>query len=110
MNSLVSVFPNTDLRAGHRGLGLLAIKNKRDPSRLDNGEFLLFINRGQTMFKLFTANNIVIHYKSPRGLVDIRTIRYIPECFAAGTFNYNKALELVLKKTLGKRFEERNED
>jgi hypothetical protein len=103
-NSIVNVFPNTDLRSGHDGLRKIAVKSKKNPGELQNGEFLLFINKAQSAFKMFAANNTIVHYKSPVGLVDIRAIEYLPSCFNGGTLNYDVALAKVLEKTLGKRF------
>lgn len=103
-NSLVSVFPNTDLRSGHFGLRKLSLKFKKNPEILEKGQFLLFINRAQSAFKMYASNNTLVHYKSPRGRIDIRTIEHLPECFNGGQINYDKALATVLEKTLGDRF------
>lgn len=104
MNKLISVFPNSDLRSSHRGLTLAAVKAKRKPPELlENGEFHLFLNRRQTAFKMLAANSTVVHYKSPRGSIDIRTIEYLPHCFNAGELDYDKALRIVLEKILRKK-------
>lgn len=103
MNKLISVFPNSDLRSGHYGLTILAKKNKRNPEDLTNGNFFLFLNRRQSAFKMLGANDVLIHYKSPRGMVDLRTIEYLPHCFEAGEFVYDKALRTVFEKTLRKK-------
>lgn len=103
MNKIISVFPNSDLRSSHKGLSILAVKAKRKNSNeLLNGEFHLFLNRSQSMFKMLAANNVLVHYKSPRGRVDIQTIQYLPECFNGGKLDYDKALKAVLEKTLKK--------
>ncbi len=104
MNSLISVFPNADLRSGHAGLRKVALKSKKDPAALEPGQLLLFINRAQSAIKMFAANNIIIHYKSPRGYIDFQTIKYLPACLEGGELNYNKALAKVFQDTLGKRF------
>ena len=103
MNRLISVFPNTDLRSGHAGLTKVALKAKRDVSKLEPGNFILFINRNQSAFKMFASNNMVVHYKSPRGRIHIDAIQYLPACFNGEKLNYNKALGMALEKTLGKR-------
>ncbi len=100
-SSLISVFPDTHLGQGHHGLSVLASKAGKDTRKLLNGEFLLFLNKAQTAFKMYAANSVVVHYKSPANRrVDIRTIEYLPHCFNAGELNYSKALKLVLDKTL----------
>lgn len=105
-NKLINVFPNTDLRCSHAGLTKLIFKHKGkvlNPELLANGEFILFINRSQSMIKMFASNNVLIHYKSPRGRIDVRTIEYLPHCFNAGELNYDAALKKVLEKHLIKR-------
>lgn len=101
MNNLIKVFPNSDLRCSHKGLGILA--GKSDPKTLDAGNFLLFINRSQSAFKMLAAGNVLVHYKSPRGRVHIDAIQYLPHCFSGWDLNYDKALGMSLDKLLAKR-------
>lgn len=98
MSKIVRVFPNADLRNGHLGLAKLA---RNHQSVLEDGNFLLFINRRQSAFKLFTSN-LVTHYRSPRGRVMVEAIRYIPEAFNGTKFNFDKAIDLALTKALNK--------
>lgn len=102
-NDVIRIYPSSDLRSGHSGLTKVLAKDGRDPATLEAGQFFLFINRAQSAFKMFAANNTVVHYKSPRGRVDIRAIQYIPHCFSGGKLNFNKALSLMLDKYLIKK-------
>lgn len=99
-NHIISVFPNADLRCSHLGLTIEARKKGKDPRTLDHGDFLLFINRRQSAMKLFGSNNTIIHHRAARGRIELRTIQYIPQCFHAGKFDYDKALGIVLEKKL----------
>jgi hypothetical protein len=99
MSKIISVFPETDLRKGHLGLRELY---KKDISKMGSN-FVIFINRKQTAFKLLNGN-LVVHYRAPFGRIDINTIQFLPYCFdATGAFNYNKALEAVFKHKLAKK-------
>jgi hypothetical protein len=102
-NQLISVFPRTDLRCGHDGLTTLARKAKRDPSTLAPGQFMVFINNSQSAFKMFAANNTLVYYRSPRGRIDINTIRHIPNCFNGNALNYNAALKKSLTELLARK-------
>lgn len=102
-NEVIRVYPDSDLRSGHDGLRKSLRKDGRDPETLDNGQFYLFINRRQSAFKMFAANNTLVHYKSPRGRVDLRTIQFIPQCMSGGKLNFNKALTLMLDKYLKRK-------
>lgn len=103
MNSIISVFPNADLRCGHTGLAITAADGNKSADNLKPGQFLLFINRKQTAFKLLAFNNTLVHYRSPAGRIDLRAIQYLPQCFTAGKFNYDIALKRMFEKTLRKK-------
>lgn len=99
-NSIITVFPEADLRNGHPGLRMLAAKRRIDTQMIEPGKFVMFLNRRQSAFKLFAANNTIVHYKHPRGRILLETIKHFPECFQAGEFRYDKALEKVLSRRL----------
>jgi hypothetical protein len=99
-NEIVTVLAETDLRNGHQGLMQLAQKNRINVLNLEAGSFVLFLNRKQTAFKLYAANNTIVHYKHPRGRVNLGAIEYFPRIFNAGKFSYDKALAKLLDKKL----------
>lgn len=96
---IIKVFPETNLRSGHPGLADIAQKARVNLDNVGAGEFLLFINKKQTAFKLF-APNTVIHYKHPRGKILLETVQHFPQILRAGKFSYDKALERVLDRRL----------
>lgn len=100
-NRVVHYFPNTDIRCGHDGLKQIAIK--AGFREVKPGEYLLFVNRKKTHLKVMAANNIVAHYRSPCGRVDLRAIQYIPEAFNGEGFDFNRSLRSLLVKDLAKR-------
>jgi len=102
-NKLVHYFPESDLRSGHTGLAKLAQKARVSVSALNPGDFLLFVNRKQTAFKVLTANNILAHYKSPSGRVDLGAVQYMSAAFSGGEFNFDRALYIKLEKDLARR-------
>jgi len=59
--------PDVFMGNGHAGLARIAYKEGVDAETLDPGQFVIYINRSYTAFKLLGANNIIIHYKSPSG-------------------------------------------
>lgn len=102
-NEIVHYFPRSDLRSGHVGLTKMAAKAGYKPSELNPGEFLVFVNSRKTALKIFAANHIVAHYKSPTNYIDIRVLQYIPQAFSGGRFNYSVALQKVLEKDFTKK-------
>ncbi len=105
MSKLISVFPNSDLRSGHRGLGIKASKHKVDTKTLSPGDLVLFLNRAQTAFKALATNNILLHYKHERGMLNMEAIKFLPYCMGEESIelSYSKALEAALHKTLKKK-------
>ncbi len=100
MNRIVRVFPDTDLRNGHYGLAKVLAKHKITAGEIMHGEFVMFLNRTQTAFKLYAANNTLVYHKHSRGRINLEAIKYFPEVFCAGDFSYDKALEKVLTRRL----------
>lgn len=103
MSKMIALFPNSDLRSGHNGLSKLARKHNYNPEEIPPGGLIVFLNRAQTAFKAYAANQTIIHYKHQRGMLDIKAIQYLPHCLGAGKLAYDKALGIVLEKTLKKR-------
>lgn len=103
MNQVVYYFPNSDMRRGHAGLSEYATKAGKDVTKLQPGQFLLFVNRKKTQLKLYAAGNCVTHYKPETGRVDLRIVSEIPRAFSGGKFDYSKALRAVLERDFSKR-------
>lgn len=99
MNKIYRCFFDTDLRNGHDGLTLLAIRNKINLKMLDHGEFVVFINRRRNALKLFAANNVIAHYRQSH-IIDLNTIRLLPTVFNGTEIKYDTVLEKVLKSKL----------
>ena len=100
---MIMHFPDTDMRCGHVGLRELALEHKKDPAKLKGGEFLLFTNKANTVFKLFASNEVIVHFKSATGKIDPATFRLFPKYFNGTTLDYKGAL----KERINKYFEER---
>ncbi len=98
-NEVVMHFPDTDMRNSHTGLLKIARRHKKDPAKLKPGEFLLFTNSSNTVFKLFAGANVVVHYKSPDGRkIDPATFRLFPRHFNGQTLDYRGALKERIEK------------
>lgn len=96
-NRIVRYFPRADLRSGHSGLAKLAAKNGVDLNNIAVGEFLLFVNRAQTSFKLLTAGKVLVYYRDTRRL-NPATFAIIPKYFNGSAVNYDGALYEALRK------------
>jgi hypothetical protein len=99
-NSIVKIFPDSDLRRGHLGLKIDAAKRNVNVGTLEHGEFVMFLNRRQDKFKLYAANNTLVYYTHTRGRINLEAVKYFPQIFNAGQFSYDKALEKVLTRRL----------
>ncbi len=101
MNKIIQVFLNADLRCSHLGLYELAKKSKIDVHKLEEGEFVLFVNSGKNRLKMYAPNNVIAYLSLPTGKIDMRTIALIPKSFSAsGKIEYNKALKTVLEREM----------
>lgn len=98
MARLVHYFRGADMRCNHRGLTLIAKRNKLDPQTLEQGEYLLYVNNAQTMAKLLGPGNVLIHLRSERGRLDFRVLRYLPKTFQGSQFDYDAALKKAIER------------
>ncbi len=99
-NAVIRIFPATPMYYSHRGLKEIAKESRVNLETLESGEFVLFLNKAQTAFKLFAANNTIVYYRHARGSINMEAVRYIPSVFGGGEFKYDRALEKVLDKKL----------
>jgi len=106
-NTVMHVYPNVCMSNGHDGLAIVAKKeNKVNVRKLRVGEFALFINRGFTACKLVAANNIVLHYKHPKGhRLEYAALTLIPHFYNGQNIEYTKALDMVIRKNYPYLFE-----
>lgn len=90
-NRVIHYFPNTDLRCNHKGLGELARKAKIVTMVMGAGEFLLFVNRRQTGFKLLAPNNVLVYQKVTSGRLHPRVFTLLPKYFNGGELDFQGA-------------------
>lgn len=103
MARALQVFMNADLRCSHDGLSALAKAQNIDVSKLEPGEYVLFINSGKNLLKLYAANNVIAFLKLKTGKIDLKTIRLIPQAFnASGKIDYDKTLREVIERELSR--------
>ncbi len=96
---IIRFFPNTDLRCGHDGLAKIAKEQKVSVTKLEKGEYVLFVNKSLTAAKLFVPGNIIAYLRMPGNQkIDPRTIALIPKFFNGSKISYDDALSEVLKK------------
>lgn len=98
MSSIISHFPDTDMRCSHAGLKAIALKKKKDPANLKKGDFLLFTNTRLTVGKLFATSEILVHIRPESGRIDPATIKHFPKHFNGTTLNYKGALKDRIEK------------
>lgn len=99
---ILRVFINVDMRNGHYGLGTLAKEHKINVTKLDPGNFVIFINARRTKMKAYGANE-VLSYVRYGERISLDAIRYLPMAFQAKQkFDYDAALALAVDDSLSK--------
>lgn len=95
---IVRYFPEVFMGNGHNGLSKIAIEHDIDISRLDAGEYVVFMNKAQTALKMFTMGRVIAHLKMPKGTrIDPRVIALLPRFFSGKSIDYNSAIKKVLE-------------
>ncbi len=96
---IVRYVTGVHMALSHRGLKLMAKKLGLNADTMDSGEFIIFMNSGQTAFKLLTANNIICYYRHPKEhRIDPRVISLIPKVFDGKEIKLDAALESIIKQ------------
>lgn len=82
-NRIAYMISDVNMNNGHPGLTKIAKTTLRlDVEQLKVGELVIFINRAFTAFKLYAANNVVCHYRHPKGyLLNYDAMRLVPQFF-----------------------------
>lgn len=102
MNRILRIFWDINMNCQHDGLTKIAKKEKVILSDLGIGEFVCFLNRKKDRLKIFTADNILVYARAPKGQIDLGTIKRIPYYFRSGKFQYDEALQAELEVRLKK--------
>lgn len=98
MSKIVRYFKDTDLRQGHQGLAKIARAEDIDTRFLGQGEYLLFVNRAQTAFKMLAHEKILVHYRNGTQRLHPGTFALLPRYFDGRQINYDAALSEALRR------------
>lgn len=105
-NKLMRYFSDVDFRNNHDGLRTIALKAGIDVSKLNCGEYLIFVNRNRTALKMFAPNNTVAHLKMPgNAKLNLKCIELLPTFFNGHSLDYTSALRKVILEDLQKKKE-----
>lgn len=100
-NEITRLVLNADLRCSHDGLSEMLKKTfKLETNDLEPGEYVVCVNSAKTIVKIFAAGNVIAHYKSPRGMINLKTLRLIPKFFNGRALDYDGALGEVIRKEI----------
>lgn len=101
--TVFQIFPDSDMRLGHPGLKIFALKRDVDVTKLKPGSHAVFINSKCNRIKFFSANNVVSYYMTETGRrIDMRALHYIPKSFdPSSELDMDKATKKMLVDRLG---------
>lgn len=103
-NKIMRYFSDVDFRNNHEGLRVIAAKEGIDVSKLNCGEYLIFVNRNRTALKMFAPNNTVAHLKMPgNSKLNLKCIVLLPTFFNGHSLDYSSALKRVILEDLQKK-------
>lgn len=96
MNKIARVFLDVHMGQNFQGLTKLMMKEKIDARSLGFGDFVIFLNRACTAFKLLAGNSYLVYYKN-KGKIPLEAIQYLPASFGGSELEFNKAIEKSLR-------------
>jgi hypothetical protein len=96
---IIRYFPDTNLRAGHKGLAEIAKKHKINVKELAAGEYCIFTNKARNAIKMYASGNTIAHHKDPNNRrINPLVIKYLPLFFNGKKIDYDKALDFAIRK------------
>lgn len=104
MARLLYVIPEADFRCRHYGLWELAKKKGVDPTKLNKGDIIAFLNNSKDMIAVIAVTGeadsvgVLAYYRSPHGRIEPHAIQFIPEVFGGGVLDMRKATAKALQK------------
>lgn len=106
-NRIAYMISDVNMNNGHPGLTKIAKTTLRlDVEQLKVGELVIFINRAFTAFKLYAANNVVCHYRHPKGyLLNYDAMRLVPQFFDGVDTGYESAIAKAITDRYGDEME-----
>lgn len=101
MNSVARVFLDTHMGLSFDGLNSLMRKAKFNTENLDEGDFVMFLNRKCTAYKVLKPHAKVIVYQNfGTRRVPLDAIQYLPRNFGGSKFEFEKAVEKALRSKI----------
>jgi hypothetical protein len=98
-NRLLHVFFEVNMGNQHDGLAILALERKVSLKALQPGELVCFVNKAQTRLKIVAGTGepdglgIIAYYRSPKGRLDLRALKYIPTAFNGSAIDFKVAIK-----------------
>ncbi len=101
---LAHIFTNIDMRMGHQGLKEL-LASKR--IKMQEGDFIVFINTARTMIKAFASNlDAILFVKNGNNRrLDLGVIKHLPKYCNGPSLNLQGAVAENLKEIMTRRKE-----
>lgn len=99
MNNIARVFMDCHMGWGFQGLGKVCKQAKVNLSNLGDGDFIIFLNRKCTSFKLLAGQHYLVYYKHS-GRIPLEAIRHLPSTFGGSKFEFDKAVEKALRSKI----------
>ncbi len=96
---IIRYISDTHMALQHQGLTKIAKKFNLEPTALQPGEYIVFMNSAQNAFKLMAPNNVIAYYRHPKNhKIDPRVISLIPKVFSGREIDMDQALKTVIER------------
>lgn len=95
------IYFDTSMAFSFERLTEIMRKSSMPIESLKAGEFVVFVNRKQTAFKLLATTNVMVYHNNKNRRFPITAITHFPEFFDGHTINITKAVERDIKQQTG---------
>lgn len=101
MTKLAHIFLDVDMRLGHTGLKEF-LKKKR--VKMNDGDFIVFLNSSRTIIKCFCNSlDAILHVKNSDKRIDLGVIKYLPKYCNGAALDLDAAVADNIRNIMAKR-------
>jgi len=92
------IYFDTSMAFSFDRLAEIMRKSHMPVESLKSGEFIVFVNRKQTAFKLLATANVMVYHNNKNRKFPVTAITHFPEFFDGKTIDLAKAVEREIKQ------------
>lgn len=94
------IYFDTSMSLSFGGLSEMMKKSKLDIGTIESGEFVVFVNRKQTAFKLLCGPSLLVYHNNGGRRFPITAITQMPRFFDGSKIDFSAAVDRAVRENM----------